>query len=481
LLLAFRGPNAGFLVVMGEPDSTAFVPWDDRSYDNDDDDDAGPFCWRMPLEENHSDWTIEITTELTTNGEGQMHTYHVHKVYLSMGPKKSKYFFRLFRSAGLSELDIQKSMIFTEFETKTSKIELNTIAADAFPSMLDYMYSRDTDDDDDHPFTTENATAMRFLGQYFEISLLRSEATQFCKNDMCIENLATYYEHAQLFRDEKILKMVAMKCCDELKEIDLDFPLMQLSDVSLWKNIIHLFLNGHAGPSYDSKPLSRLIGEFCSVHRDLVDAEIFALLTDSTHMKEIDKDAAVPLLKLEHSILPESKAGDVFTSLQSRCIRAIAKSWKSIDGKTLRRDLAGLKPGLFDLAFDMVVEEAKKLENRVVNKVVVEGAGTVEVNGTYYMRDINSTGASCFHMDGTYQGNPAKFELNLSVQRGASSETLFWWISTKNESGLYTSFYRAPRADEHLSTPSSNGWVLASTGTHPIPTLNLLSDDDSGN
>jgi len=350
-----------------EPDpqqEDAFVLWDDCSYNSDDDGEINePFSWwRMPPEESRSDWTIELSED-STSGE-EKDTFHVHQYILSLGPNHSKYFKCLFLGSNSAES-----------ETKTSKIVLPSIAVDAFPCMLDFLYSGENGGGKLPIITTENATALHFLGQYFGITGLCSEAAAFFKDDMCMDNVTTYYEDAKLVGDEKILKTVAKKCCEALQEIGLDSALMENSDVALWRNIAHLIGNGGgSGPTDgDSKYLSRLVAKFCELHSGLVDAATFVHLTDSTHMPEIDKDAAVPLLRLEGSILPESLTSDVFSDLQLRCIGALAKAWRSIDGASLQQDLSGLNPNLFSSVVTKGFKEAKKEipADWVATKVVV--------------------------------------------------------------------------------------------------------------
>jgi len=134
------------------------------------------------------------------------------------------------------------------------------------------------------------------------------------------------YEQAKIFYNEEMLKLIAEKCCDNLETIRLDSHLMKVSDVALWRSVIQYILDGRTGLFYDSKYLSRLIAEFCATHKDLLDGETFTSLTDATHMRAIDRDAAVPLLQLEGLFVPESKIGGVLSRLQTRCVAAITSS-----------------------------------------------------------------------------------------------------------------------------------------------------------
>jgi len=90
--------------------------------------------WKLDPQESHSDWTIEIVSETTTEGgkvTTKTDTYHVHKHVLSTGPRKSEYFTRLFQNEGR----------FAESQSKCSRIELHELAAKAFPAFLSFLYA----------------------------------------------------------------------------------------------------------------------------------------------------------------------------------------------------------------------------------------------------------------------------------------------------------------------------------------------------
>lgn len=441
------------------------------SYTCDDDEpeppalDSGYLSWRLPAEETHSDWTIEIIESKSKTPR----VYHVHKVCISVGPKKSNYFTRLFLNTN-----------FAESKSKTSKIELEDAAAAAFPCMLDYQYSPE------HKLeiTAENAAALHFLGQYFEIPRLRWEVVQFCMTDLSIDSSGTYYQHAKIFRDETIMKLVVKKCCSELNHIGLESHLMEVSDVALWFNVIKLVLDGGSdGIVHDSLYLSRLIAKFCSSHKELLNAEIFSQLTDATHMAAIDKEAAVPLMQVEGLLVPECKTGEGLTRLQSRCIEPISNSWESIDVPSLQQDLADLNPHVQTCVFKMALAKAKsqlqKAEKMAVKKVLVEGAGMEVVNGIYTRQEKTNCGAPMFSMEGFYQGHSVVFQIFLSPM-GDGSGHKCWYITSKLNADRYSVFhpYKAPCNEGNLFTPALTGWRAATTDAGPAPTLKLLSNDE---
>jgi hypothetical protein len=139
-------------------------------------------CWKMDLVKSFSDWTIEIVSK--PGGETKVDIYNCHKIILAVGPRCSDYFARL----------LQTGDRFPEGQSNTSRVELEVLAAEAFPVLLDFMY----DQNSTLAVNSKNASALHYLGQYFGIRRLRWEARQFWTSDVrtYMNTWATYYEHA---------------------------------------------------------------------------------------------------------------------------------------------------------------------------------------------------------------------------------------------------------------------------------------------
>ena len=218
---------------VSENQEDCFVPWEDR---HDDELPTRPIQnenvlnWRMQPDESFSDWTIEIfseesttSTTLETSTENETMKFHVHKVVLAVGPKKSLYFQRIFQNDNFQETD-----------TQASRIQLHALAARAFPEMLDYLYSTEPQEEAlKSIITTENATALHHLAQYFDIPLLRADVMLFCTKDLNISNCSMYYEQAKLFNDESLLTLIAKLCGNKLDSIALDADILKSSDEAL--------------------------------------------------------------------------------------------------------------------------------------------------------------------------------------------------------------------------------------------------------
>jgi hypothetical protein len=253
------------------------------------DDDEPPDCeiltWRLDPETSLSDWTIEINE----------HTYHVHKNILAVGPRRSLHFCKRFQS------------------NHRSKIELNPLAASCFHQLLDYLY-----DDSQLDLRTENATALHWLGGYFEMRRLRWEVKQFWQHDMSTETCGTYLEHARILKDEKIASAAAAYCATHIADISTSSRLCHVPDSNFW---LTLLLNKLPISTELSLHLSKLIAAYCTNNR--VEAATFLQLTQVRFLPAIDLAAAVGLIDLERTIV----APDTLSDLQRRCIAVLIDQW----------------------------------------------------------------------------------------------------------------------------------------------------------
>jgi hypothetical protein len=68
--------------------------------------------------------------------------------------------------------------------------------------MLDFMYSLHSIDVE---ASTEIATALRYLANYFGVPTLFDAVAQFIQKDMCKDNIHIYLEQATLYQDEKVI------------------------------------------------------------------------------------------------------------------------------------------------------------------------------------------------------------------------------------------------------------------------------------
>jgi len=181
----------------------AAAPKDDDAYDSDEPpppvQDAVS-SYRLDPEESLSDWTVEIVVDGTTHS-----TYHVHKQNLAVGPRRSEYFVKIFSGGGR----------FAESRDNKSRIELEELNAKYFPELLDYAYEGKLQ------LKTENSTALDSMAKYFDMRRLRWEAKQFWQKDIQqATTCGTYYEHARMLKDDKILNVAVATCSENIMNID---------------------------------------------------------------------------------------------------------------------------------------------------------------------------------------------------------------------------------------------------------------------
>ncbi len=231
--------------------------------------------------------------------------------------RRSEYFATLFKQRHLAE-----------FALNSSRIELEDSAADAFPSILDYIYSDKT-----IKFDTNNATAIRHLAHYFGIRTLWKLASVFIKGDFSLETAATYLADATLYRDEK-LEMASIDILAERFD-EINRPtLTKLLPCSFERIVSSTKLKCR------SKKLSDIVLKYCQCRQAQEGAVDMTLLMNVTRcdlMPSVSRKSALPLLKI--AVAEEEKAGmnlsDTKNVLRSRCIEACVEEWKETLAKPL--------------------------------------------------------------------------------------------------------------------------------------------------
>jgi hypothetical protein len=214
--------------------------------------------------------------------------------------------------------------------------------------MLDYLYvpSKTLDID------TKTATALHFLGQYFEIRLLRWASRQYWINDLKLSNCHIYYEHAKVFQDEKILEAVAKTCRKNILDIKPSSPIVKTIDPDFWPRILEnlsvtiprmetVWLTVQSNiniAKQQSLHASCLVTESCKLNKESLDTDLFDALTDAKFLPHIDETCATDLLALhdfyrdvqdKQQATTTNKNTDL-SSLQLRCVSAIAKNWRGL-------------------------------------------------------------------------------------------------------------------------------------------------------
>ncbi|KAG7349103.1 BTB/POZ domain containing protein [Nitzschia inconspicua] len=181
-------------------------------------------AWRRDPEESYSDWTVRVirkkeegdkadsttaisavstavTTSPTTEDDNHRccvvgtnncstshprhHDYHVHRVYLASGPRKSEYFKTLFSTQAAT----------MEQEHRMTELTLSETAYEAFDSFLDFVYGGE----DALTMTTDSVVAIHYLADYLQVSPLLKITASFIRQDLKGSNVHIYCREALLY------------------------------------------------------------------------------------------------------------------------------------------------------------------------------------------------------------------------------------------------------------------------------------------
>ncbi|GKY90988.1 hypothetical protein MPSEU_000071600 [Mayamaea pseudoterrestris] len=296
---------------------------------------GGLLSWRMAPEVSLSDWKIEIVYDHTDESgvvSNKKDIYYVHRCFLAGGPRKSMYFAKLFKGGQYMEAQLRKS-----------SIELHELIAKAFPVLLDYLYSADAKP----KLTTENATALNYLSEYFSFKHLRWTVREFWMKDIKnAKTCGTYYEHAHILSQDEILQAAVQACREHIMRIDTSSRIVHVPDTSFWIKVLengapierNVYRDG--GDRWDgryniyrdgdvkwSRHVSKLVAAFvCAVP---VDQENFQKLTNADVLPHIDGKVALSLIEAERLLFGSDDSS--LTSLQERCIDAFTRDRNQID------------------------------------------------------------------------------------------------------------------------------------------------------
>ena len=313
--------------------------------------------WRLSPEESFSDWRIELVsqqeTTTTSQNEGAalstaavtispenttctsakkksktvVAAYNVHRNTLAVGPCRSAYFARLFRSK------------FSESADSTSRIELpDALAVRAFPQFLDFIYTKQVKIDDD------SVVALHYLGQYFEVRQLRREARKYLSRHLNDETCQLFYEHAKIFHDEKVRNLLVAFFAERVNTGET-VTVIPNGDAQFWLDVLE-----KAVPEYPPGHLSRyasiIISYAIMMLKDQLDDTTFNQLTDKKYLPVLESNAAERLLGICNELFPDNSSkengmdsangnrgdeGLKLSCLQERCVTAMVDDWRALN------------------------------------------------------------------------------------------------------------------------------------------------------
>jgi len=330
------------VVVKGDDDT---LTTDDRDDDEDEsvvsepdpEDDEAELSWRLDPSRSLSDWTVKVVVK----GTKTVQTYHVHKSVLAIGPRRSTYFANAFQknhspspsplkpkptsrflnnqwSPDCLSVSGGSAQLLLDFSDATnSRLEVHPLAAQAFPVLLDYVYSSSGR----LAIKTENATALHALSHHLEMKALRKVVNDFWMANMSMMNLCVYYQHARIFKDKKIQSFAEDYCAQHIFEVSESVVVDILTTVD---PLFFLRVVSTVGSSFSLR-LSLLIAVYCNVHKSELDQNMFLRLTAPSHLPSLEIKAARALLEIEDDICRGKR--EELTSLKTRCIEVLSENW----------------------------------------------------------------------------------------------------------------------------------------------------------
>ena len=311
--------------------------------------------WRLHPDRSMSDWTIQVTTK----GTNRWKNYHVHRSVLAVGPRKSDFFAEVFQKADqwermgmyggrreehpnsnnnnkrgkgwckmgggpINEQQHLRQQQLPRKATTVTKLELESLAADIFPFVLDFMY----DTSGFVNMNSGNATAYHVLAHRLKINALKRRALEFWQTDLSVQNLATYCIHGHIFRDESILR-----ACEPLVAHHM-FTLQESDRAVILESIDPKFfisvMQFALKPIKASKKkafslqLSSLVAVYCNLHKSTLNAKDFQTMTDEGFLPYLEVEAAKSFLELQDAICGQTNQ---VSSLTLRCITVLSGIW----------------------------------------------------------------------------------------------------------------------------------------------------------
>ncbi|KAL7464350.1 hypothetical protein ACHAXS_004686 [Conticribra weissflogii] len=302
--------------------------------------------WRLDSYVSLSDFTIVVqralpgplapdfdsgTTQgidfiLDSDGSPRTDVYHVHKVMLAVGSRRSEYLGRLIREAdgtsvgwGSSSPDNHSSDI-TVHETILLESAANSMGA-----VLDFCYYQDRELD----INLENAVALVYLAKRYKIRALQTRADAFVKNNLESSNSIHFLLDSYLYQLDDILNQAIDVTAANLADT-VDFEPIYALPPELFRRIILSWKL-----QCDSELLSLVVYSYCGEHnRDKIDVDYFREITTPNLMPILDSKVAMMVLKFYVDLIFEDDPDvDIMElckddSLIKRCIDVISQNWR---------------------------------------------------------------------------------------------------------------------------------------------------------
>lgn len=213
---------------------------------------------------------------------------------------------------------------------------------------------------------TENATALRWLGDYFEVTQLRWDARQFILKNISVDNVGIYYQHSAQLHEECVLKAVQTFTGKHILDIQLDNQIVLSAAPTFWADVLALNVSNPVSKTL-SLHVSRIVATTASLHSEELSRETFNSLTGESVIPQVSSCVALSLCKVDDLLKlnePEENNGTNLdsVSLQTRCADALAETWRNFAVKDNVESLVSRQPTFLVNLLLQSLEDAREKE-----------------------------------------------------------------------------------------------------------------------
>lgn len=287
-------------------------------------------CWRLDPSQSLSDWELHIFNRSSKTFE----IYYVHRVVMALGPRGCEFFQDVFRQAETGSSQTSASL------NKMTRVPLIAESCNMVGCFLDYVYGNEQ-----FEITNENALGMCYLADYFRNHSLWELATDFIEEDLGTqsgrEHLHQYYTDSIYYDQDEFLDHILGVCSLNLLWMMEDgIPCTKLLGELTPSHFLKVLVDMEqpTGEKLSSSiNLTRLITEFCCMHRNELNVKTFDNLTSRILL--LDSSSAVTLLEasLEYDWKNDGDqnhaSDDTVSSLisfQQQCIETLSEEWEEL-------------------------------------------------------------------------------------------------------------------------------------------------------
>jgi BTB/POZ domain len=245
-----------------------------------------------------------------------------------------------FSSGYLTSLLSQTDFQFVENRDNFTIVELPRVAADAFPAVLDFIYSQGAlcNGLEKDPAITLGAL---YVADYLDVPALRWKCRAVIDEKLNKENLHEYYTLAATLKQVKTIRKIEEMVVDNITHFTPESSIWKILTVESMMEIVgsdKYFLNmpqwKEKGRSI-ARRLSKFVLSFASHNHEQNGLTMgdFALLTQDEYLSIIHPSVAIQLIELESIICGIDLGSPQQTSLRCRCFNTLARRLKDVNLK----------------------------------------------------------------------------------------------------------------------------------------------------